>query len=102
MEKYVEEVKQEQIDVRECEESIMKAPGLVKQKLRLILFKLNQSRPKITKIKVSIFWTSREFPDLVNVASELVILLPSHAFFAIFGPASGHIFGKTLVLASLG
>ena len=38
--------------------------------------------------------------DSANVASEPVILSPSHPLFAIFGRASGQIFGKNMVLAS--
>ena len=56
MEKYIEDAKQEEKDVPDLLESIMKGSGLVKEELRLILFKLSQFGPKITKIKVSTFW----------------------------------------------
>ena len=56
MEKYVEDVKQKEKDVLDLVESIMKGSGLVKEELRPSLFKLSQSRPKSTKIRVSTFW----------------------------------------------
>ena len=56
IEKYVEDVKQEEKDVPDLLESIMRPPDPVKAELRPILFKLSQFRPKITKIKVSTVW----------------------------------------------
>ena len=56
IEKYVEDVKQEEKHVPDLLEPIMKASGLVKEELRPILCKLNQFGSKITKIKVSTFW----------------------------------------------
>ena len=55
MEKYIEDVKQDEKHVPDLLESIMKAPGLVKEELRAILFKMKEIIPKITKIKVSTF-----------------------------------------------
>ena len=42
IEKYIEDAKQKEKDVPDLVESIMKAPGLVKEELRLILFKMDQ------------------------------------------------------------
>ena len=56
MEKYVEDAKQDEKDVPDLLEPIMKGSGLVNEELRPILFKSNQFRPKILKIKVSTFW----------------------------------------------
>ena len=63
IEKYVEDVKQEEKDVPDLLESIMKGSGLVKEELRRILFQMGQFRPKITKIKVCTFWMSGKIPD---------------------------------------
>ena len=56
IEKYVEDVKQNEKDVPDLLEPIMKGSGLVKEELRPILFKLSQFRSKINKIRVSTFW----------------------------------------------
>ena len=56
MEKYIEDAKQEEKDVPDLLEAIMRPTCLVKEELRQILCKLSQFRPKITKIKVSTFW----------------------------------------------
>ena len=55
IEKYIEDAKQDQKVAPDLVESIMKGSGLVKEELRPILFKLNQFRPKIIKIRVSTF-----------------------------------------------
>ena len=78
--KYVEDVKQDEKSIPDLVESIMKAPGLVKDGLRLILFKIYQSRPKTTKIA-----------KVQNPRIGLPIT-PHHFKFAIFGRASGRIF----------
>ena len=49
--KYVEDIKQEEKDVPDLLESIMRPTCLVKEELRPILFKLGQFKSKITK-----FW----------------------------------------------
>ena len=46
IEKYVEDVKQDEKHVPDLLESIMKGSGLVKEELRPILFKLSQFGPK--------------------------------------------------------
>ena len=60
IEKYIEDVKQEEKDVPDLLESIMKGSGLVKEELRRILFKMDQFRPKITKIRVYTFSDDRK------------------------------------------
>ena len=60
MEKYVEDAKQKVKDVSDLLESTMTPTCLVKTELQPSLFKLNQFRTKITKIKVSTFW----IPDI--------------------------------------
>ena len=63
MEKYVEDAKQEEKDVPDLLESIMRPTDPAKEELRRILFKMGQFRAKITKIKVSTFWMSGKIPD---------------------------------------
>ena len=59
MEKYIEDAKQEEKDVPDLLEAIMRPTSLIKEELRQILFKMsqfrpdmNQFRPEITKIRV--------------------------------------------------
>ena len=56
MEKYFEDVRQDEKHVPGLLEAIIQPPGLVKEGLRQILFKITQFGSKITKIKVSTFW----------------------------------------------
>ena len=56
IEKYVEDVKQDEKHVPDLLESIMRPTFFVKEELRLILFKMDQFGSKIAKIKVSTFW----------------------------------------------
>ena len=56
MEKSIEDARQEENNVPDLLEAIMRPTDPVKEELRPILFKLSQFRPKITKIKVSTFW----------------------------------------------
>ena len=56
MEKYIEDARQEEKDVPDLLEAIMRPTCLVKEELRQNLFKLSQFGPEITKIKVSTFW----------------------------------------------
>ena len=53
MEKYIEDAKQEEKDVPDLLESIMRPTCLVKQELHQNLFKMTQFRPEIAKIRVS-------------------------------------------------
>ena len=61
-EKYIEDVKQEEKDVPDLLESIMRPTDPAKEELLRILFKMDQFRPKIIKIKVSTFWMSGKIP----------------------------------------
>ena len=63
MEKYIEDAKQEEKDVPDLLEAIMRPTCLVKEELRRILMKMDQVRPKITKIKVFTFWMSGKLTD---------------------------------------
>ena len=56
MEKYIEDARQEEKDVPDLLEAIMRPTCLVKEELRQNLSKLNQFGSKITKIRVSTFW----------------------------------------------
>ena len=64
IEKYVENVKQDEKDVPDLLEAIMRPTCLVKEELQQNLFKMTQFRSKITKIMVSTFWIPeiRSFP----------------------------------------
>ena len=63
IEKYIEDIKQEEKDVPDLLESIMRPTEPAKEELRRILFKMNEYRPEITKIRVSTFWVSRKITD---------------------------------------
>ena len=56
MENYVEDARQEEKDVPDLLEAMMRPTCPVKEELRQNLFKMNQFGPKILKIKVSTFW----------------------------------------------
>ena len=94
VEKYVEDVKQDQKTVPDLLESIIRPTDPVKEELRRILCKLSQFRPEIIKVKVCIFAMSGKIPDSANAASETVILTHPQTLFAIFGRASDQIFEK--------
>ena len=55
MGKYIEDARQEEKDIPDLLEAIMRPTFLVKEELRQNLFKMSQFRPKILKIKVSTF-----------------------------------------------
>ena len=55
IEKYVEDVKQEEKGVPGLVESIIRPTDPAKEELRRILFKMSQDRPEIIKIRVSTF-----------------------------------------------
>ena len=63
LEKRIEDVKPDQKPVPDLVESIMRPTDPVKEELRIILFKMNQYRPEIIKIRVSTFWMSRKSTD---------------------------------------
>ena len=52
MEKYIEDARQEEKDVPDLLEAIMRPTCLVKEELRQNLMKMTQFRPEITKIRV--------------------------------------------------
>ena len=52
MEKYIEDAKQEEKDVPDLLEAIMRPTDPVKEELRQKTMKMNQFRPEITKIRV--------------------------------------------------
>ena len=52
IEKYIEDAKQEEKDVPDLLEAIMRPTDPVKEELRQNLFKMHQFRPEITKIRV--------------------------------------------------
>ena len=52
IEKYVEDARQEEKDVPDLLEAIMRPTDPVKEELRQNLFKMTQLRPEITKIRV--------------------------------------------------
>ena len=52
MEKHIEDAKQEEKDVPDLLEPIMRPTCLVKEELRPNLFKMSQFRPEITKTRV--------------------------------------------------
>ena len=56
MEKYIEDAKQEEKDVPDLLEAIMRPTNLVKEELRPNLMKIRQFRAGILKIRVSTFW----------------------------------------------
>ena len=64
MEKYVEDVKQDEKHVPDLLEPIMRPTDPVKEELRQKLFKMIQFGSKITKMRVSTFWIAeiRSFP----------------------------------------
>ena len=56
MEKYIEDARQDEKHVPDLLESIIQAPGPVKDELRQKLFKINHFGSKIKKMRVSTFW----------------------------------------------
>ena len=96
MEKYNEDARQDEKHVPDLLESIMRPTDPVKEELRQKLFKIDKFGSKIKKIKVCTFQMSGKIRDSANVASEAVILTHPHTLFAIFGPARGQIYGKTV------
>ena len=56
MEKYIEDVRQDEKHVPDLLESIIQPTDPVKEELRQKLFKMNQISVKITKMRVSHFW----------------------------------------------
>ena len=106
MEKYVEDVRQDEKHVPDLLESIMKPKDLVKDELRQKLFKINQFGSKIKKMRVSTFWIPeiQKFPAggqcqpsrPVGFKQETAFQNPINP---IFGPARGQIYEKMRVIA---
>ena len=70
IEKYVEDVKQDEKSVLDLVESIMRPSGLVKEESRRILMKMDQFTPEITKTRICTFEMSGKITDSVNVTSD--------------------------------
>ena len=56
MENYIEDARQEEKDVPDLLEAIMRPTCFVKEELRQNLIKMTKFRSEIQKIKVSTFW----------------------------------------------
>ena len=56
IEKYIEDLEQDEKNVPDLLESIMKPPGLVNKKLQSMMFEIIQIRSKIQEFRVSTFW----------------------------------------------
>ena len=63
IEKYGEDVKQEEKSVPDLLESILRPTDPVKEELRPNSCKMSQFRPEITKIRVCTFQVSGKIPD---------------------------------------
>ena len=79
IEKCIEDVKQDEKDVPDLLEAIMRPTCLVKEELRRILCKMNQFGPEITKIRVCTFQMSGKIPDSSRTS-------PRAPLFAIIWP----------------
>ena len=101
MEKYIEDLRQDEKHVPDLLEAIMRPTDPVKRELRQKLSKIDQFGSKITKIRVCTFQMSGKIPDSANAAFEAVILTHPHPLFAIFGRASGQTFEKMQILPPL-
>ena len=93
MEKYVEDVKQNEKDVPDLLEAIMMPPGLVKEELRPNLFKMAKFRPEITKIWVCTFQMSGKSMDSSKTS-------PRAPLFAIIWPRQRPNIQKTRVFVA--
>ena len=70
IEKYIEDARQAERHVPDLLEAIIQPPGLVKEELRPILFKMSKVYSKIKKFKVSAFWIpeTEVFPPEANAS----------------------------------
>ena len=73
IEKYIEDLRQDEKHVPDLLEAIMRPTDPVKEELRQKLSKIDQFGSKIKKIRVCTFQMSGKIPDSTNVASEAVI-----------------------------
>ena len=78
MEKYNEDVRQDEKHVPDLLEAIMRPTDPVKDELRQKLFKIDQFGSKIKKIRVCTFQMSGKILDSANVDSEAEILTHPH------------------------
>ena len=78
IEKYIEDARQEEKDVPDLLEAIMRPTDPVKEELRQILPKLGRFGPEITKIRVCTF----QMPGKITDSSKTS---PRAPLFAIFG-----------------
>ena len=76
IEKYIEDLRQDEKHVPDLLEAIMRPTDPVKEELRQKLFKIIQFEPKIKKIRVCTFQMSGKIRDSANVAFEAVISTP--------------------------
>ena len=77
--KYIEEARQEEKDVPDLLEAIMRPTCLVKEELRTNSCKMTQFRPEIIKIRVCTFQVSGKIPDSSKTS-------PRAPLFAIIWP----------------
>ena len=91
MEKYFEDARQDEKHVPDLLESIIQPPGLVKEELRPISFKIDKFGHQITKIRV---WSKSQKFRNGFVDGPEPIFEAAKPFRAIFGPARGQIFQK--------
>ena len=87
VEKYIEDLRQDEKHVPDLLEAIMRPTDPVKEELRQKLYKITQISSKFKKIRVCTFQMSGKIRDSTNVAFE-------EPLFAIFGRARGQIYGK--------
>ena len=80
MEKYFDDVRQDEKHVQDLLESIMRPTDPVKEELRQKLFKMTEFGLKIKKIRVCTFQMSRKIPDSTSVAFKAVISTPFRNF----------------------
>ena len=71
--KYIEDVKQDEKDVPDLVESIMKGSGIVKEELRLILSNMDQVRPQIKKNRVCTFQMSGKIKDSSKTSPQALL-----------------------------
>ena len=82
IEKYNEDVRQDEKHVPDLLESIMRPTDPVKEELRQKLFKIDQLGSKIKKKRVCTFQMSGKIPDSTNVAFKAVISTPFSQYLA--------------------
>ena len=98
IEKHIENVREDEKHVPDLLEAILRPKLFVKEELRQKLFKMIQFGPEITKIQPkslkSGFDPKVKSSKMGLSISPLANFCNGQPFFAIFGPARGHIYGK--------